>query len=135
MCSLVVMLYFISGFNRVHCFYAKGTMSRVVDLHHCVANFAGRRLTVLANTTLSPHTDLHGTFKFTKLVHRCLCFEGVAGVGDEPTHRAYETQTSTESPALYKHSVFKKQCAFRRNRTFVDGLKDHYSTIELWRLG
>jgi hypothetical protein len=75
-------------------------MSRVVDLHHCVANFAGRRLTVLANTTLSPHTDLHGTLKFTKLVHRCLCFEGVAGVGVEPTHRAYETQTSTESPAL-----------------------------------
>ena len=24
-----------------------------MDLHHCVANFAGRRLTVLANTTLS----------------------------------------------------------------------------------
>ena len=60
---------------------------------------------------MSPHTDLHGTLKFTELVHRCLCFEGiVAGVGVGPTHRAYETQTSTESPAIILFGFQRNLC-------------------------
>lgn len=73
---------------------------------------------------MSLNTDLHCTVQFTKLAHRYLCFQGVAGMGNAPITQGYEPCLCLAPPTFF---VVKDSCPFAGTCTPSIWLKARYA--------